>query len=254
WGARVGAHPRGHRGPRPRHHGRRRVPRPRRRGTLARRLGRRMVELCDAAGGARRRRQPPCRRARADAGDGAREQRQRRARGRTRLRAARRSDRPYRLLQQPARRARSGRRGALAALRGTIRRMGDQITCGECGTENPAGASFCMACGKPLSRACPACGTVAPAGAKFCGACGSALDSAEAPAVAAPATELTDTEQRRTVTVLFADISGYTAISERLDHETVKALVERCLTRLAEEVERYGGSVDKYIGDNVMAV
>jgi len=132
--------------------------------------------------------------------------------------------------------------------------MGDQITCGECGTENPAGASFCMACGKPLSRACPACGTVAPAGAKFCGACGSALDSAEAPAVAAPATELTDTEQRRTVTVLFADISGYTAISERLDHETVKALVERCLTRLAEEVERYGGSVDKYIGDNVMAV
>ena len=66
--------------------------------------------------------------------------------------------------------------------------------------------------------------------------------------------EVPDAEQRRTVTVLFADLSGYTAISERLDHETVKALVERCLTRLTTEVERYGGRVDKYIGDNVMAV
>ncbi len=139
--------------------------------------------------------------------------------------------------------------------------MGDQIACAECGTENPAGASFCMKCGKPLSRACPACGTPAPAGAKFCGACGALLESAAAatptPAPAAedaPAAEPTDTEQRRTVTVLFADISGYTAISERLDHETVKALVERCLTRLAEEVERFGGRVDKFIGDNVMAV
>jgi len=56
------------------------------------------------------------------------------------------------------------------------------------------------------------------------------------------------------VTVLFADLSGYTSVSERLDHETVKALTERCLTRLAREVERFGGRVDKYIGDNVMAV
>jgi class 3 adenylate cyclase/tetratricopeptide (TPR) repeat protein len=56
------------------------------------------------------------------------------------------------------------------------------------------------------------------------------------------------------VTVLFADLSGYTAVAERLDHETVKALTERCLTRLAKEVARFGGSVDKYIGDNVMAV
>jgi class 3 adenylate cyclase/tetratricopeptide (TPR) repeat protein len=61
-------------------------------------------------------------------------------------------------------------------------------------------------------------------------------------------------EERRTVTVLFADVSGYTSVAERLDHETVKALIERCLTALAAEVERYGGRVDKYIGDCVMAV
>ena len=56
------------------------------------------------------------------------------------------------------------------------------------------------------------------------------------------------------MTVLFADLSGYTSVAERLDHETVKMLIERCLNRFAEEVERFGGRVDKFIGDNVMAV
>jgi class 3 adenylate cyclase/tetratricopeptide (TPR) repeat protein len=61
-------------------------------------------------------------------------------------------------------------------------------------------------------------------------------------------------EERRQVTVLFADLSGYTAVAERMDPETVKTLVDRALQRLGEEVERYGGTVDKYIGDNVMAL
>ena len=61
-------------------------------------------------------------------------------------------------------------------------------------------------------------------------------------------------EERRQVTVLFADLSGYTAVAERIDPETVKALVDRALMRLGAEVERYGGTVDKYIGDNVMAL
>ncbi len=134
--------------------------------------------------------------------------------------------------------------------------MGEQISCGSCGTANPEGASFCTSCGTALARRCPNCGAEAAAGANFCGSCGAGLadgvppGAGETPAGAAPA----EAEQRRTVTVLFADLSGYTSISERLDHETVKALVERCLTRLAAEVERYGGRVDKFIGDNVMAV
>jgi class 3 adenylate cyclase/tetratricopeptide (TPR) repeat protein len=61
-------------------------------------------------------------------------------------------------------------------------------------------------------------------------------------------------EERRLVTVLFADVSGYTAVAERLDHEAVKGLMDRCLTRLAQEVVEFGGRVDKFIGDNVMAV
>ncbi len=123
--------------------------------------------------------------------------------------------------------------------------------CPSCQSSNPEGAAFCMACGTPLAASCPSCGTAAPAGARFCMACGSALAGGPAAAVSTPAAT---SEERRTVTVLFADLSGYTSVAERLDHETVKMLIERCLNRFAEEVERYGGRVDKFIGDNVMAV
>jgi class 3 adenylate cyclase/tetratricopeptide (TPR) repeat protein len=61
-------------------------------------------------------------------------------------------------------------------------------------------------------------------------------------------------EERRQVTVLFADLSGYTAVAERMDPDTVKTLVDGALRRLGQEVERHGGTVDKYIGDNVMAL
>ena len=61
-------------------------------------------------------------------------------------------------------------------------------------------------------------------------------------------------EERRKATIIFADLSGYTAVSERLDPERIKSLVDRTLRRLGEEIERYGGTIDKYIGDNVMGV
>src|SRR5438132_1352029 len=146
--------------------------------------------------------------------------------------------------------------------------MASARVCTSCAAENPAGARFCISCGTALERSCPACGTPAPEQARFCPACGSALDAAGAEpeagralgvrlpldgAARREAVELSR-EERRTVTVLFADLSGYTAISETLDPEAVKALVDRCLSRLAEEVTRVGGHVDKYIGDNVMAV
>jgi class 3 adenylate cyclase/predicted ATPase len=129
-----------------------------------------------------------------------------------------------------------------------------------------------MACGAKLERRCPACGTSALAEARFCLACGVVLepDAEHAHSAAATSTGAAPTgearrhphdegsestpEERRTVTVLFADLSGYTAIAERLDPEAVKALVDRCLGRLGEEVVRFGGRVDKYMGDNVMAI
>src|ERR687897_340145 len=99
---------------------------------------------------------------------------------------------------------------------------------------------------------CVACGTQKPAEARFCMSCGAALDGV-AP-VAAPAAPSALPEERRQVTVLFADLSGYTAFAEGMDPEQVKSQVDRALFRLGHEVERYGGTVDKYIGDNVMAL
>jgi class 3 adenylate cyclase/tetratricopeptide (TPR) repeat protein len=107
-----------------------------------------------------------------------------------------------------------------------------------------------MGCGARLERRCPSCNTKVPNEAHFCMNCGAALG--EAPA-ARPAAE-PPPEERRQVTVLFADLSGYTAFAERMDPEAVKSLVDRALMRLGREVERYGGTVDKYIGDNVMAL
>ena len=123
-----------------------------------------------------------------------------------------------------------------------------------------------MACGAALARSCPSCGAEAPPQARFCMGCGAQLHDAPAAGQAPPQGPDTGrphatapgpaalAEERRQVTVLFADLSGYTAAAERMDPEAVKAMVDRCLRRLGEEVDRFGGTVDKYIGDNVMAL
>ncbi len=134
--------------------------------------------------------------------------------------------------------------------------------CPSCATENPEGARFCMSCGTALPRACPSCGASNPPEARFCMTCGFALASEDAPepapqpaaAAPAPAPAAPPPEERRVVTVLFADLSGYTAVAETMDPEAVKGLVDGSLRRLGQEVERHGGTVDKYIGDNVMAL
>ena len=114
-----------------------------------------------------------------------------------------------------------------------------------------------MSCGTEFAPLCPSCGQENPAGARFCMGCGAELDAAAAaPAVAPEAVPPAEAppEERRQATVLFADLSGYTAAAERMDPEAVKALVDRTLRRLGEEIERFGGSIDKFIGDNVMGV
>ncbi len=136
--------------------------------------------------------------------------------------------------------------------------MGTGRSCQTCGAENPEHARFCMSCGTALAPSCPSCGAENPAGAKFCIECGTVLGaappgSAEAPA-ATTAAAPPPPEERRQATVLFADLSGYTAAAERMDPEAVTALVDRTLRRLGEEIERFGGTIDKFIGDNVMGV
>src|SRR3954469_23789797 len=128
------------------------------------------------------------------------------------------------------------------------------MSCAACGTENPTGARFCMSCGAPLEQRCPNCGSAVPPEARFCMSCGGRLEAPGKPQQPMRQSREELPEERRRVTVLFADLSGYTSVAERMDPEAVKSLVDRVLMRLGQEVERYGGTVDKYIGDNVMAI
>ena len=90
---------------------------------------------------------------------------------------------------------------------------------------------------------CPSCGQENPEGFRFCGACGTALT------VAAPAREV-----RKTVTVLFCDVAGSTAMGERLDPESTRRVMARYFDAMRAAIERHGGTVEKFIGDAVMAV
>ncbi len=93
------------------------------------------------------------------------------------------------------------------------------ITCARCGQENPEAARFCNSCGAPFEAA----------------------------------TE-TRLEERKVVTVLFADLVGFTSRAEQMDPEEVRALLRPYHARLRDELERFGGTVEKFIGDAVMAV
>ena len=99
---------------------------------------------------------------------------------------------------------------------------------------------------------CPACGFENPAGFKFCGSCGGAL-AVSAPA--APSIRVRQpAEERRTVTILFADVAGFTAMSERLDPEDVQEIMSGVFQRVGAAIGGYGGTIDKYIGDAIMAL
>src|SRR6266704_3239597 len=90
---------------------------------------------------------------------------------------------------------------------------------------------------------CSVCGQESPDGTRFCPACGAALVAAEA-----------RREERKVVTVLFADLVGFTSRAEQLDPEDVRAVLAPYHERLRFELERFGGTVEKFIGDAVMAI
>ncbi|HYL40365.1 MAG TPA: adenylate/guanylate cyclase domain-containing protein, partial [Candidatus Binatus sp.] len=143
------------------------------------------------------------------------------------------------------------------------------MTCRQCGTTNAPGRRFCLECGSSLELDCPACGTANEPTAKFCGNCGSpllgaamdagdgsaatrAVPSAESPA--GRASSRAPVAERRMVSVLFADLVGFTTLSAERDPEAVRELLSRYFERCREIVGRYGGTIEKFIGDAVMAV
>jgi class 3 adenylate cyclase len=91
--------------------------------------------------------------------------------------------------------------------------------------------------------ACPNCGSENAEGANFCSVCGERLAAAEAPA-----------EVRKTVTILFCDVTGSTELGEQLDPESMRKVMARYFDAMRAALERHGGSVEKFIGDAVMAV
>src|SRR3954454_5220226 len=118
-------------------------------------------------------------------------------------------------------------------------------TCAACGFGNAAGALYCGRCGAELGRPCPSCGSIVSAELAFCTTCGAALGTDGPPPAA---------EERKVVTVVFVDLVGFTARAERLDPEDVRGLLAPYHARVRVELERHGGTVEKFIGDAVMAV
>ena len=130
------------------------------------------------------------------------------------------------------------------------------MLCSACQTDNREGRRF--SCGAKLVRVCGDCGFENEPDDAFCGGCGAGLSGAEVPARATNeepvGPDAIPTGERRQVTVLFADLSGYTRLSQDRDAEETHALLSKYFTVADGAVAKYGGHVDKHIGDGVMAV
>ena len=144
------------------------------------------------------------------------------------------------------------------------------MKCPKCQTENPETRKFCRECGEKLLLLCPQCGCENIPGDKFCGECGHDLQkSKEAPPMAGldqkspppesaaykkPTAPEAIEGERKYVTALFSDMSGYTAMSERLDPEEVKEITSRIFGEISKTLKKYDGFIEKFIGDAVMAL
>jgi class 3 adenylate cyclase/tetratricopeptide (TPR) repeat protein len=165
------------------------------------------------------------------------------------------------------------------------------MQCSQCQHENPAGQKFCGECGARLALSCPACQASNPPTNKFCGECGAALAAGQPVAAPASATPVQPPPaepspsvppverfaspasytprhlaekiltsrgaiegERKQVTVMFTDVSGFTAMSERLDPEEVHSLMDRAFEVILAAVHGYEGTVNQFLGDGVMAL
>ena len=144
------------------------------------------------------------------------------------------------------------------------------MKCSNCQFENPEGMKFCVECGNKLEIICPNCGFSNAFNFKFCGECGydlrkpkeaSAIDNLapksptpEIPVHDIPATSSPIQGERKHITALFSDMSGYTSMSEKLDPEEVKEITSRIFGEVSRIVDQYDGFIEKFIGDAVMAL
>jgi class 3 adenylate cyclase/predicted ATPase len=131
------------------------------------------------------------------------------------------------------------------------------MACPHCGTNNPTPSRFCGGCGTALTKVCAACGEANDPAMRFCTQCGSALageTDGVRPATASDTPPVEPVAERRLVSILFADLVGFTALSESRDAEDARELLSGYFETCRRLIERYGGTVEKFIGDAVMAV
>ena len=155
------------------------------------------------------------------------------------------------------------------------------MRCLSCQFENPPAMKFCGQCGTQLAQLCPRCGAENQPTFKFCGQCGTALTAPSPPGAdtAGDSAQLSRPPEakrqgytpphlaekilrsrsalegeRRQVTVLFADMAGFTTLAEKLDPEEVHQIIDRCFELITAEVHRFEGTINQYTGDGVMAL
>jgi class 3 adenylate cyclase/transcriptional regulator with XRE-family HTH domain/tetratricopeptide (TPR) repeat protein len=129
------------------------------------------------------------------------------------------------------------------------------VACPVCGAAALAAQRFCSQCGTLLRQSCRACGAESVLGVRFCTSCGATFQSGQAPAeLRLGHSPTSPKEERRWVTVLFADLADFTALSEQLDIEDVKALVSRWIEHASEQIRSFGGIVVNVMGDGILAV
>ena len=124
------------------------------------------------------------------------------------------------------------------------------MKCPSCQTENPDTRKFCRECGAKLILTCPKCNSENAPEDKFCGECGQKLDEPVETEKPVPESD----GERKHVTVLFSDLTGYTAMSEKLDPEEVKEMTSGIFGEISKIVGKYDGFIEKYAGDAVMAL
>jgi ribosomal protein L40E len=155
------------------------------------------------------------------------------------------------------------------------------MRCLNCQFDNPPAMKFCGQCGSQLAQLCPRCGAENQPTFKFCGQCGTALTTPPPPRIdrtdePAPHSRPPETQrqgytpphlaekilrsrsalegERRQVTILFADMAGFTTLAEQLDPEEVHQIIDRCFELITAEVHRFEGTINQYTGDGVMAL
>ena len=127
--------------------------------------------------------------------------------------------------------------------------------CPACGASHAPGARFCRSCGAALGAACARCGASLSDDDAFCSQCGERVAGTTTVSPQPPESSLRrGGEERKHVTIVFADVAGSTALADRLDPEALRDVMRRYFDAMREAIEAEGGTVEKFIGDAVMAV